>query len=312
MPLRDGRLIIGQACPAPAVAFSPQVTGQARPGKGECDDWIFMDILTDYRVRAKPKPYPLIDLEYIDVLLESFPEPWAVLLGFIDESGTDQVSPAMFVVGVLFKRKAQKKLNKEWKKALKKYGITHFHATDCQNRRKEFRGKSEDFCREAFKSFVEIATSHVLAAARVRTIPETEFDAIRKGRWEYSQYTTAAYMCIQLLLNHVRDLGHHNLNVFLESSPRQGQLPELLRLGRRDPRWSEFRSHAFVEKEVMAGLQVADIYAYECARGDRDHAAGKNKLRGSFEAILKTQHLKEVQLGSTALNALMNMVGPPP
>jgi hypothetical protein len=218
----------------------------------------------------------------------------------------------MYVVGVLFKRKAQKKLNKEWKKALKKFDISHFHAVDCQNRWGEFKGKSEEVCRRAFKSFVEIATSHVLAAARVRTIPEIEFNAIRKGRWEYTQYTTAACMCIQLLLSHVRDLGHHNLNVFLESSPMQGQLPELLRLVRRDPRWIHFRSHAFVEKEVMAGLQVADIYAYECARGDRDYAKDpKKKLRASFEAILKTQHLKEVQLGSTALNALMNMVGPP-
>jgi hypothetical protein len=42
----------------------------------------------------------------------------------------------------------------------------------------------------------------------------------------------------------------------------QGQLPELLRLVRPDPRWGNFRSHAFVEKEVMAGLQVADIYAF--------------------------------------------------
>jgi hypothetical protein len=176
-----------------------------------------MGILTHSRFRARPQLYPRIDLDYIDFLLECFQEPWAVLLGFIDESGTDERSPFMYVVGVLFERKSQKKLNREWKKALEEFDISHFHAVDCQNRRGEFKGKSEEFCRQAFKSFVEIATSYVLAAARVRTVPESEFNAIRKERWDFTQYTTAACMCIQLLLSHARDMGHHDLNVFLES-----------------------------------------------------------------------------------------------
>jgi Protein of unknown function (DUF3800) len=254
-----------------------------------------------------------IDLEYIDVFLGSFAEPWAVLLAYIDESGTDEKSPAMYVVGALYKRKAQKKLNREWKKELKRFGISHFHTVDCAHGAKQFKGKSKELRDEAYQSFIKIVKKHIAAAACVATIPESQFNALRRGSFEYSQYTTCTFICIQLLLTHARKLGHHKVDFFLESGPKHGELVELIKLARHHPKWQLFRSYAFVEKDFVGALQTADILAYEFAKRARDYQADPTKaIRKSFKALAHSTsnwtvaHMGpvELELFAETLNAI--------
>lgn len=212
-----------------------------------------------------------------------------MLLAYIDESGTDEKSPAMYVLGVLYKRKAQKKLNREWKKELKRFGISHFHTVDCAHAKKEFKGKRREFCDEAYQSFIKIVKKYITAAVCVATIPESQFNALRRGRFEYGQYTTCVFICIQLLLTHARKLGNHKVDFFLESGPKHGQLVELIKLARHHPTWQLFRSYAFVEKDFVGSLQTADIFAYEFAKRARDYQTDPTKeIRKSFKALARS------------------------
>jgi hypothetical protein len=233
-----------------------------------------------------------------------------VLLAYIDESGTDEKSPAMYVVGVLYKRKAQKKLNREWKKELKGFGISHFHTVDCAQGVKQFKGKSKEFLDEAYQSFIKIVKKYIAAAACVATIPESQFNALRKGRFEYSQYTTCTFICIQLLLTHARKLGHHKVDFFLESGPKHGQLVELIKFARHDPRWQLFRSYAFVEKKFVGSLQTADIFAYEFAKRARDYQADPTKaIRKSFKALAhSTDNWTVAHMGPAELDFFADML----
>ena len=240
------------------------------------------------------------DLEQIDLLLELFPEPWAVLLAFLDESGTDDTSPAMCVAGLLYERSAQKKLNRQWKAELEKAGIDYFHMREFCHRVGQFKGKDSKFCDQLHRSLIGIIKEHVIGGAAVLTMPEREFNAIRGQKWEFSQYTTCAYACVHFLLGQASRLRQGPVHFFIESGhERQGELARLLEdfrvysklqasimpEGSPHAKWRCFAASVFAGKKDIRSLQTADALAYELVKHERNRLE-EREMRKSLKAIL--------------------------
>lgn len=63
-----------------------------------------------------------------------------LLTAYIDESGTHDSSDYMIMGGFVGRLGQWYAVDKVWKKLLKKYNLTHFHAVDMRHGNGEFRG----------------------------------------------------------------------------------------------------------------------------------------------------------------------------
>jgi Protein of unknown function (DUF3800) len=225
------------------------------------------------------------------------PEPWAVLIAYLDESGTDASSPAMCVAGLLYERSCQKKLKRKWKAELNRAGVPYFHMREFAHTQGVYAGKNEAFCLEHHKSLIEILGKYVTAGASLRTIPEKEFDQIRGERWGHSQYVTCAIICMQFLLHQASKLnlgkvhfvianGHDDDGRLARWIDRVRSIPTIMKY---HPHWSYMEECSFHCARAVPGLQAADAFAYEIVKYERGRLeTPPRKMRKSLRAILKS------------------------
>jgi hypothetical protein len=222
----------------------------------------------------------------------------------------------MCVAGLLYERSSQKKLNRKWKAELRKAGISYFHMREFCHRQGQFAGKNTDFCDRLHKSLVGVIKQHIAAGASVITIPEKEFDEIRGKRYEFSQYTTCAFICMQFLLHQARKLNLGQVHFVIESGHRkQGELARLIdkvrssQVAQLHPMWSRFAAYGFHSKKDVPTLQTADALAYELVKHERNQReATPRKMRGSLREIFgSTKNWTIRRLEKPLINHLANL-----
>jgi hypothetical protein len=213
----------------------------------------------------------------LDHLLYFSPEPYAMLMAYLDESGTHQGSPVMCVAGVLYTRKGVKQVDRAWKKELKLAGLSHFHTVDCAHLRGEFQGKRREWADGLYRKFIEIIKKNACGSMAVYMVPKSEF-VYRREEWGCSSYTACSLICMELLLNVAQGrLGHKQVSFYIESGhENMGELNVFIKK-RRKVGMAGMGFCQFTDKAALRPLQTADVWAYEYAKRGRDMGGPKGR-----------------------------------
>jgi hypothetical protein len=192
-----------------------------------------------------------------------------MFIAYLDESGTDERSPAMCVAGMLYDQKVVSRLDREWKRELGHLSIPYFHTVEYAHLKGTFEGHSRESSDRLYRRLIDLIKRFSCGNMTVFTMPEKEFDACRHGKWAYSQYTTCAYICMSLLLRIARRLDQRDVSFIIERGhARMSELKKLIK-EMKDKGW-RIGSCEFRGKDECRPLQTADVWAYELAKRLRD------------------------------------------
>jgi hypothetical protein len=260
----------------------------------------------DFQVAAKEDYRRSI----LNDLLYYFKGPYAMLSAFIDESGTHKGAIRTCVAGLLYDEKNLKGLDSAWKEALEQVGIEYFHAKDSSALRGQFKGWERKKEGEFWTRLIGLIKNHAPGGAIAYITEEDQFDAYRKSHsWEYSQYTTCAFACIELLFEVARKLGDDHVDFTIESGHKKmGELNTLLMKLRES---GMAGSYGFRDKKDSRPLQSADLWAYEARKRLTDQLQENPRtLRKSFRVLIEDNpNMMQIPLNSETLPNLFSEVG---
>jgi hypothetical protein len=222
----------------------------------------------------------------VDQLLHFFPDSYAMLSAYLDESGTGGESPVLCVAGILYSKNATQRLDQAWKRALKSEGISYFHAVECEHRKGEFEGwnsaETEDFRNGLVRLIGKHASGHAVAYC-VQGKGFKELNPFDQKRWDFKPYTACANACMSQLIKTADKLGHKTVTFAIESGPGMGGLDELIRKRQDMDGWKRMASCQFHDKKSRL-VQTADLFAYEYAKRIREWDT--KPIREVFKAIV--------------------------
>jgi hypothetical protein len=228
--------------------------------------------------------------EFLECLLDLFPEPYAMLSAFQDESCTHDGAISMGVTSVLYERGSLTKLNKEWTNELKRAGIRQFHKADSAGLHGEFEGKTHDFADQLYRKLVAIIAKRALGSVTACDFPVKGFDVLRSKNWGYSPYTICSCLCmIQVTRLAATRLGHDQVTFFIEDGhEKESELKKTIKELRASGLVPGIAGYGFHDKSDLHALSTADVIAYETTKRIKDRS-GRNgtKLRKSLDAITR-------------------------
>ena len=114
------------------------------------------------------------------MLLYRYCNSVAVFEAYFDESGVPDDPLLTCVGGIMARQTTWVSISDKWERVLKKYGVTAYHATDCSNSKREYKGWS---C-EKRNSFVETLFKIIKGEGTLRSIGAVvhreTFDVVNK------------------------------------------------------------------------------------------------------------------------------------
>lgn len=206
----------------------------------------------------------------------------AVIKIYMDESGThggsDKSPPSPFVtVGAcLAQPKSWKTFTTAWNAAKKPDGINVYHAVDCANQRREFKGWSKPQSDAFAKKMLPIVGKHVgwIVCVGIEMAP---FEEAMKAHPHLRKlfgtpYEACFQWTVQLILDKVEELSsRESLAFFHECNDYQSEaLKSFDWVKQHRRKHASNMTIAFGGKDKYTPLQAADIVAYE----------GNKRLRG--------------------------------
>lgn len=218
-----------------------------------------------------------------------------VLKAYFDDSGKlgDPYETAAVVGGIIATVDEWDKLEPEWWAVLCAFKVKEFHSVDFAHRKEDFRGWQEEKRREFLSQLTSIMDRHLLNPSKPigGLLPLSQFQSLPKDKqaeWGGDPYFVCLQHSIQLAAVHAQDLyiPPGDLEIFCDEQPKfesiakrvyracQFYLPNGMgeRLG----------GFAFGNSKKVAGLQVADLVAYEALQLRRDMIAEKDDLVGTI------------------------------
>jgi len=186
---------------------------------------------------------------------------------YADESGTHEGSPVT-CVGMFMARPTEwKKWTKDWVRQKKPINV--FHAVDCQNLRREFKGWNKQERDEYVAKLLPVIAKHQLKG-NVVGFQNEALDRMRlifpkMDRVLESTYEVCFLMALTLFLDQMKRLGiHDRIAVVHEDNDFKSEaLAAFDWLKRHSEHKDRKMSLTFASKGEAVPLQAADILAYE-------------------------------------------------
>lgn len=206
----------------------------------------------------------------------------AVIKIYMDESGThggsakSPPSPFVAVGAYLAQPKAWRTFTKEWNAAKRPDGIKVYHAVDCANQRREFKGWTKDQSDAFAAKMLPIIAKHAGWGIVVGVEMAPFKDAMEahphlKGLFG-TPYEACFQWVVQIILEKVEELGsRESLAFFHECNDYETEALKSFNWVKQHRRkHTSSMTIAFGDKDSYVPLQAADILAYE----------GNKRLRG--------------------------------
>jgi len=232
----------------------------------------------------------------LDHLLYFFPGPYAMLMAYLDESGSHTGSPVMCVAGLLYERGKMRRLDREWKRALQEAGVEEWHTVDQATSNKD----------QLYRQLIGIINRNACGGAVVFIPSKDQFDEFRRGKWDYGQYATCAHFCM-LKLSEIAAKLHHKKVAFVIESGHE-DLADLIKLDKELATLGYKRDCQYNGTKSIRPLQTADIWAYEVGKRFRDQFGDSpTRVRKSLKAIVEgIENLEVLALGRSELEWLFD------
>lgn len=187
---------------------------------------------------------------------------------YFDESGTNPSDPALVMAGFISTTELWAEFSTRWREAITGWGLIHWHMTDFEARRDQFKHWPRDQeSQRRLAHVLTLITSYTLATASVsfpRALFESYFESAPKAQ-ERLYLLTAASIMHEVSYFPKEWLPGQNLALIFESGAR-GRHQVQQAWDALPPDTSEhlnFLSLTFAKKTEFEPLQAADILAYE-------------------------------------------------
>ncbi|MCR2833491.1 hypothetical protein [Parerythrobacter lacustris] len=211
----------------------------------------------------------------------------AVIDVFFDAS---EMNGYTSVAGLIFRKKHLRTFERGWSAMLRKYGLSHFHMTDCNAAQGEFRG----WCREkrdaCAREAIDLLVSYPLKGIAF-TIKNQDFDEVITSEGLMPNAVTLGVWASLFAVRSWADNSDSEARIsyFFESGDEeQRSVNNLLNSIAEDPvrrSNARYRRHAFVSKISSFAAQASDILAWHAAKYAPRRETGE-RMRGDFNAIV--------------------------
>lgn len=218
----------------------------------------------------------------------------AVMEVYADAS---EIGGHLAIGSLLFRKRDIKPFEKKWRGMLRKYGLTHFHMTDCNSQKGEFEGKGKDCdacAREAIAILLEFA-----AKGCIFSVKKSDFNEIITKRGVMPNPFTLGVWFTLFDLRTWADAHdpEARISYLFEAGDDHQKDANTLLLGigedQERARAFRYRNHAFVPKVLSMPAQAADILAWHGAKHIHRKSEGNQRLRGDFNEIITKLHVTE-------------------
>jgi Protein of unknown function (DUF3800) len=221
----------------------------------------------------------------------------ALMEAYFDESGTQRGARALCVAGYMFEKSAAIELDEKWRAMLAKWGIDHYHTTDCvpDPGWGPFAGWKKEDRIQVSREAIELIKLYHTRGMAISVDLEYAHLIPRYGQFT-SNYTFACWQALLAVRYWCRDQNYKGEIAYFFEAGHQSQaeaneimdriftIPEL-----RDQ--YRYSSHSFVQKKKVPLLQCADILAWHwCNQLQRDKR-GEFRLRRDFGSLVEERHV---------------------
>jgi len=227
---------------------------------------------------------------------------------YFDESGTHKGSPIMVVGGAMARHSSWVAICAKWESVLKKYNIQYFHATDVNNRRRQFKEWDDKRSVAFYTKLLKILQEETLLTIGIAI----ELSTYEKVLSEFRGMTISPYQfCLKGCAYTVSSIATHKkymqpVSVVFEKgqkrNPRNLIDINWLCENENDKGKSKINKISFADKKEATPLQVADLLSYEFFRfysvGGQEYSQFRFPLR-SLAKHIKVH--KGVLMGETLI-----------
>lgn len=246
-------------------------------------------------------PYDLSCFDRVDIV--------AVMEAFADASEMDG---HLSVGALLFRKKNIKPFEKEWRGMLRKYGLTHFHMTDCNAGRDEYEGLSDPECDECARCAIALILKYAVKGTIFSVRKSDFYEIVTKNGIVPNPFTLGVWIVLFDIWRwaNENDPKARISYVFESGDEHQHDADRLLNGIAADPdRRARFhyRVHAFLPKLSSLPTQASDILAWHGAKHTGRIAAGNHRLRGDFQAIVSQLRVADAYYDREKLKSIVGI-----
>ncbi len=219
----------------------------------------------------------------------------ALVEAYFDESGTHEGSPFLCVAGYVFEKEKAVALDVQWRKMLKKYGLPHFHMSECAQNKGVYKHLSKQDCDLAAREAIVLIKAYAERGIAL-SLAKNAWELIPKDGIFSSAYS---FMCWQVsngIKKWANETGFDGrVACFFETGANgwgaaRSEINKVLKYPSvaRDFRVS---SVTFLNKEDSAALQCADLLAWHWFTYNKRQQEGKPPKRADFKSLIELKNI---------------------
>jgi hypothetical protein len=251
--------------------------------------------------------------EFVRFLSDDRQSSLAMIICYMDESGTHEASKAVAVGGYVARWEQWIKFRRRWNLLLKKYGVSDFHMKDIAHFKREFEGWKEDRRNSFLEGAAAIIRRHTILAFGVGFIT-ADYEANERA----DKYLVCLHGAIQLLLfgtvNYRRFLnlrtGERISFVFDQKPGFEGGAEKVFAYLREKVESADrlLGNITFAQRKDCEPLQAADFFAYEITKALADRRYSARPPRRSLLALLEGYRLVFHEIDAAGLRNMSKLL----
>ena len=194
-----------------------------------------------------------------------------MLVGYFDESGTERNHEIALYAGMVADSVMWSRIEQRWGAKLDQYGLSHYHAVDCENGEGEFSGMSRGI-RDSLTNYFSALISEIPGQMIGQVVNHDDWERLvpnhMKAHFGDNPLYLSAVVSMQMTSIWSRACvdGEPVALVFATHQKHDQVLADIHANLWRHPDWRGLGSISFVKPQRSIPLQAADLICYEIRR----------------------------------------------
>jgi hypothetical protein len=225
----------------------------------------------------------------LDVRGSCFDRIIMTLHAYLDDSGhyDDPNEIACIVGGFIASVGEWNSLEKEWFEALSVHNVTEFHSVDIEHGQEDFRGWTKRQREDFVSDMLAVILKHLKAPSKPigSLLPKNQFSSLEREKqheWGGDPYFVCLQDAIESAVTHTCELygPTESIIIMCDQQPNFQTIAERVYKACRAnfTHGGQLSGFGFYPSDKYAGLQVADLVAYEALKLRREMDTGNDNL----------------------------------